>query len=110
MAPATEENQPLNRYFLTPGSFSMRDVCPLSFYDQAELGHFLSYTDYPVIRSRVQRPRSPDWEDTMLYDLENDYAQTQNLAGTETEIEYAARLVETMQAMDAPEEQFELVM
>ena len=38
-APTAEDNQPLYRYFLTPGSFSMRNVCGKGFYDQAELGH-----------------------------------------------------------------------
>lgn len=106
-APASEENQPLHRYFLTPGSFSMRDVCSIDFYDEAELGHFLPYTDYPVIRARAHKRRSPDWAETMLYDIEKDYAQTENLAGTGAEIEYAVKLVEAMQAMDAPDEQFE---
>jgi arylsulfatase A-like enzyme len=106
-APVTEENQPLYRYFLTPGSFSFRDVCPLSFYDEAQLGLWLPYTDYPVIRARAHKRRSPDWADTRLYDIRRDYAQTQDLAGTELEIEYAVLLVETMQAMDAPPEQFE---
>lgn len=85
----------------------MHDVCPRSFYDGAKLGNFLPYTDYSVIRANVHKQRSPDWADSMLYDIENDYTQTQNLAGTPLEIEYAAKLVETMQAMDAPEEQFE---
>ena len=89
-APATEENQPLNRYFLTPGSFSMRAVCHKNFYDQAALGHFLPYTDYPVIRANVHKQRRPDWAETMLYNLAQDYAQTQNLTGTPPEIEYAA--------------------
>ena len=42
--------------FSRPASFSMRDVCPLDFYDEAELGHFLPYTDYPVIRARAHMP------------------------------------------------------
>ncbi len=106
-APATEENQPLFRHFLTPGSFSMRDVAPLSFYDEAEFGHFLPYTPYPVIRARVQRPRSPDWADTRLYNIVEDYAQTRDLVGTEAEAEYEALLIEMLKAMDAPPSQYE---
>jgi arylsulfatase A-like enzyme len=106
-APASADNQPLYRYFLTPGSFSLRDVCRKQFYDQAELGQFLPYTDYPVIRARAYRPRSPDWESTLLYDIQNDYAQTSNLAGTELEQAYEKLLIETMEAMDAPPWQYE---
>ena len=106
-APATEDNQPLYRYFLTPGSFSMRDVCNKGFYDQAELGPFLPYTDYPVIRSHVQRTRSEDWEETKLYNLETDYGQSVDLTGTPVEETYENLLIETMVAMDAPAWQYE---
>jgi hypothetical protein len=101
-----ESNQPLHRYFLTPGSFSMRDVCRKSFYDGAELGHFLPYTDYHVIRAEVHRGRSPDWAETMLYDIVSDAGQTTNLAGTEIEQQYEKLLIETMEAMDAPPSQY----
>jgi hypothetical protein len=106
-APAGADNQPLYRHFLTPGSFSLRDVCPTSFYDQAELGHFFPYTDYPILRARVDRPRSPDWEETMLYDIASDYGQTRNLAGTAVEEQCEQILASTMRAMDAPPSQFE---
>lgn len=105
-APAEEENQPLYRHFLTPGTFSLRNVCPLSFYDEAELGPFLPYTDYPVIRARAHHLRSPEWQDTMLYDLRNDYAQRINLAGTPVEARYIELLIETMRRMDAPPSQY----
>jgi predicted AlkP superfamily pyrophosphatase or phosphodiesterase len=108
-APAREDNQPLYRHFLTPGSFSMRDVCPRSFYDQAELGPWLTYTDYPVIRARVNRPRNPEWADTTLFDIRSDYGQTRDLAGTEIEGTYEQLLIKTMQAMDAPPSEFERV-
>ena len=102
-----ENNQPLYRYFLTPGSFSMRDVCHKSFYDGAELGLFLPYSDYPVIRAEAHKHCSPDWADTMLYNIGPDYGQTTNLAGTEIEQRYEALLSETMKAMDAPPSQYE---
>ncbi len=105
-APAEEENQPLYRHFLTPGTFSLRNVCPLGFYDEAELGPFLPYTDYPVIRARARRQRSPEWQDTMLYNLESDYAQQNNLVGTPAEAHYIDLLVETMRRMDAPPSQY----
>jgi arylsulfatase A-like enzyme len=106
-APEDEENQPLYRHFLTPGTFSHREVCDLAFYDEAELGHFLPYTDYPVIRARAHKRRSPDWQDTQLYDMEADPGQTQNLAGSEVEARYRTLLIETMRKMDAPPSQYE---
>ena len=106
-APVRADNQPLYRHFLTPGSFSMRDVCPRSFYEGAELGRFLPYTDYPVIRSRVQRGRRSDWAGTMLYDIESDYGQTFNLVGTEVEKRCEDLLTATMKEMDAPLSQLE---
>jgi arylsulfatase A-like enzyme len=106
-APVSSANQPLYRHFLTPGSFSMRDICAPSFYAGAELGRFLRYTDYPVIRARVQKPRSPHWEDTRLYDLTQDYGQTVNLAGTATEQVYEALLIEMLGRMDAPPSQYQ---
>ncbi len=106
-APAHPDNQPLYRHFLTPGTFSFRDICSPDFYDGAELDHWLPYTPYPVIRARASRPRRADWADTMLYCIETDYGQTTNLAGSEIEAHYARLLIEIMQKMDAPPSQFE---
>lgn len=106
-APATEANQPLYRYFLTPGTFSMRDVCSKAFYEEATLGQYLPYTDYPVIRSRAHKPRSEDWAQTLLFDIQRDYAQTENLVGSEAEAACEQLLRDTLRAMDAPPWQFE---
>jgi arylsulfatase A-like enzyme len=105
-APAREHNQPLYRHFLTPGSFSMRDVCPRSFYADVELNHFLPYTDYPVIRARVNRPRSLEWASSMLYDIVADYAQTTDLIGSPIEAQCESLLIEAMRRVDAPISQF----
>jgi arylsulfatase A-like enzyme len=108
-APVRKDNQPLYRYFLTPGSFSFRDVCPKDFYNQAEFGQYLPYTDYPVIRAAVNRPRSNEWAKTMLFDIESDYDQTTNIVGTEVERWYQELIVTTMEKMDAPTWQFERI-
>jgi arylsulfatase A-like enzyme len=109
-APVREDNQPLYRYFLAPGTLSGRgDVCSKTFYEEATLGHFLPYTDYAVIRARVDRPRSSEWADTRLYDIESDYGQTVNLAGTEIEEQYERLLVSTMREVDAPSWQYQRV-
>jgi hypothetical protein len=92
---------------LTPGTFSLRDVCRRGFYEDAELGHFVPYTDYPVIRARAHKPRSSEWAETLLYDLVSDYGQTTNLAGTEIEEAYERLLAATMRAVDAPQWQYE---
>lgn len=107
-APVREDNQPLYRHFLLPMTFSFRDVSYLSFLHGAELGQFLPYTEYPVIRAHVaDKPPGSNWAKTMLYDLDSDYGQTTNLTGTDIEQRYKALLRETMQAMDAPPSQFE---
>lgn len=108
-APAHESNQPLYRYFLTPGTFSLRDVCSREFYDGAELGNYLSYTEYPVLRVPVNAPREKEWAHTKLFDIQSDYPQETNLVGRDIESAYQALLVETMKKMDAPNWQFERI-
>lgn len=105
--PVREDNQPLFRYFLTPSSFNFHDHNGINFYDQAELGHFLPYTDFPVIKSRVSKPRSLHSAYNRLYDLSNDYAQVNNLVDGVLSEEYQNILVSTMKQLDAPSWQFE---
>jgi arylsulfatase A-like enzyme len=105
-APVREDNQPLFRYFLSPGTFSLRDICPHDFYKDADLGRHLTYTDYPVIRARVDRPRSPEWGSTMLFDIDNDYGQTLNLAGTTIEGHFQSLLANGLAEVNAPEPQY----
>ncbi len=106
-APARENNQPLFRYFLTPSSFGFHDHKGSEFYDQAELGNFLSYTDFPVIKARANKPRGSLYADNGLYDLTADYPQKNNLAGGSLEEEYKNLLISTMKRLDAPIWQFE---
>jgi hypothetical protein len=81
-------------------------VCPKGFYEGAELGPFLPYTDYAVIRAAVNRPRSAAWAKTMLFDIQTDYHQTTDMAGTEIEKAYQELLAAVMKKMDAPAWQF----
>jgi hypothetical protein len=108
-APASAENKPLYRYFLTPGTFSFRDMCTKDFYDQAEFGQFLPYSDYPCLRAAVDRPRSDEWAKNMLFDIQSDYGQQENLTGTDEEQKYEELLFEIMKEMGAPDWQFERV-
>ena len=85
----------------------MRNPTPLSFFDGATLGHFLPWTEYPVIRANATVPTSDEWSETLLFDIESDYAQQENLAGSEVEARYEQLLIEAMQAVDSPAEQYE---
>jgi len=106
-APARADNRPLLRYFLTPSAYHQHDVCGQEFYQGAELGRFLPWTDCPVLRAPRGCPRSPDWADTRLHRLADDYAQERNLAGTALEETCEQVLVEAMRIHDAPVEQYE---
>jgi arylsulfatase A-like enzyme len=102
-----EDNQPLYRYFLTPTRFARYNLPGKEFYTEAEFGHYLPWTDFPVIRAREDMRRTQLVSETKLYNIKEDYAQEQNLAGTEIERKYEAMLIEAMKEHDAPEEQYE---
>ena len=106
-APATEENQPMYRYCLTPTTFSWHDLPGKHFFANTEFGPFLPYTDVPVMRSKLRVPRRPHASDTLLFDQLSDPEQRHNLAGQDIEQHYTRLLTETMRKMDSPPEQFE---
>lgn len=68
---------------------------------------FLPYTDARVIRSPTTWPVAEDWRDNRLYDIERDYAQTNDLCGTEPEKRYIDAIVRALEAADAPPEQYQ---
>ena len=110
-SPASADNQPLYHYFLTPGTFNLaaglHNLCTKDFYQEAELGTFLPYSDYPVIRPRTLRPVSPEWKNTALCDIGQDCHQTVDLAGREIESRYERLLADTMSAVQAPAWQYQ---
>jgi arylsulfatase A-like enzyme len=116
-AAAHKNNQPLNRYFLMPTKISYHDLPDRSFFENAEIGNFLTYTDYPVMRVNVKKsevgtyrrviPGPREWEETMLFDLRNDPGQTKNIAGTAIEEKYGELLASELKRVGAPLEQFE---
>jgi len=110
-APAREDNQPLYRHFLTPGTFrsiyGLHDIAVPEFYDGAELGRFLPYSDFPVLRSRKTAPVKTEWGDNRLYDIREDPEQSNDLCGTDLEPRYRRLLEETMRKMDSPPSQYE---
>jgi arylsulfatase A-like enzyme len=116
-AAAHKNNQPLNRYFLMPTKISYHDLPDRSFFENAEIGNFLTYTDYPVMRVNVKKsevgtyrrviPGPREWEETLLFDLRNDPGQTKNIAGTAIEEKYVELLASELKRVGAPLEQFE---
>jgi arylsulfatase A-like enzyme len=106
-APANPANQPLFRHFLTPGTMHLHDLCDIGFYEDAEYGRFLPWTDWSVLRARARRKAPQDWMWTGLYDMTSDPQQLHNLAGTDIEGYYRDLLASTLQAHQAPPSQYE---
>ncbi len=110
-SPANENNQPIYQYFLSTFGNSHHNLMGLEHYERAELGRFLPYTDYPVLKT--PHIHSKAWYDcghfkeTLLFDIEKDYAQTDNLAGTDLETACIEQLKEEMKKHEAPAEQYE---
>jgi hypothetical protein len=102
----SEENQPLYRYFLTPGKFHFHDMCGQWFYEDAEFGRFLPYTHFPIIRSRAEIPRLEDYRDTKLFNIVEDYGQLHDISGGSEEQKYKQLLEKKMEEMDSPDCQY----
>lgn len=106
-AAAREDNSPLYQHFLSPTSYNIHDVPGEPFFQQAEFGQFLPYTDLAVLRTRWNMNRWSTVKDTQLFNIEDDPGQQYNLAGSELEEKYIELLKQTMQKMDAPAGQYE---
>ena len=106
-----EDNQPLNAYFLSTIGNSHHKLMAKKIYENASLGNHLPYTDYPVIKAPFQDAKlwynCGHFDQTMLFDIENDYEQKNNLANTETEKKYKELLISNMKMLEVPEENFE---
>ncbi len=105
-AAAKKENKPLYQYFLTPTKISHHDLPSKEFFKKCELGKFLPYTDFPVLRSEVENKRSLDQEYSILFDIKNDYEQLNPISDRKIEKKYIELLVKHMKQVDAPREQF----
>ena len=110
--PFSPDNQPLFRHFLTPGTASRfnggyHDVPGEQFYEDVEIGWFLSQSNMKTLRSRASKTVSPEWKDAGLYNIQNDCLQNVNLAGSDLEEYYIRLLGDTMRAMDAPKSQYD---
>ena len=109
-APVHKDNQPLNRYFLMPTQLGFHSYPSKEFFTDAEIGQFLPYTDYPVIRSRCNSKNASftnNLWDHRLYNINKDYHQIDKIVDNKKEKEYIILLKEIMLQADTPKEQFE---
>ena len=117
-----EANQPLYVYTAMPTVlrqvYGGNDGVNVADYDRIEMGRFLSWTNYPVYRfpadiihwcnaSQEFVGRSPYNAETLLFDIETDYAQEHPIEDMELESACIAQLKQCMEQYDAPAEQFE---
>lgn len=108
-APVNKDNQPLNRYFLMPTQLSFHKYPDKEFFKDAELGNYLPYTNYPVIKSNCDNENASfknNLWDNQLYNIKEDYNQMNNIADSEKEEKYIELLKEVMLNADTPKEQF----
>ena len=121
-AAADKSNRPLYVYTAVPSLLRQymgaNDAVDVADYDKIGMGRYLSWNDYPVYRfpadiihfhnpSQEFSQRSVFNEETLLFDLENDYEQEHPVCDAALEADMAARLKKCMRLHDAPEEQFE---
>lgn len=119
-----EANQPLYVYTAMPTVlrqvYGGNDGVNVADYDRIEMGRFLSWTNYPVYRfpadiihwgnaSQEFVGRSPYNAETLLFDIETDYAQEHPIEDMELESACIAQLKQCMEQYDAPAEQFERI-
>lgn len=117
-----EKNQPLYVYTAMPTVlrqvYGANDGVNTADYGRIEMGRFLKWTDYPVYRfpadiihwgndSQEFVGRSPFNEETLLFDLQEDYAQEHPIQNEELEAHCAAEMKKCMELYDAPAEQYE---
>lgn len=109
-APAQPDNVPCYQYCAIPttlGRFFGED-----YAEEMEMGRYLPYTNYPVYRIPLHMPEDCMGEisfvrDSLLFDLQNDYAQNFPVKDRETEEKMIQKLLAGMQEAQAPEEQYE---
>jgi arylsulfatase A-like enzyme len=104
-----EENQPLYSYTATPST--NKRYWDEKYFGDIEVGRMLKYTKHPVFKVPVYdiwlNERYLEYcNENMLFDIEADYAQLNNLAGGELEQKYRDLLIKKMKEVGAPQEQY----
>ena len=117
-----EKNQPLYVYTAMPTVlrqvYGGNDAVNTEDYKRIEMGRFLPWTDYPVYRfpadiihwgndSQQFVGRSPYNEETLLFDIESDYAQEHPIHDEALERHCIEQMKRCMAAHDALPEQYE---
>jgi arylsulfatase A-like enzyme len=78
-----------------------------------EPGHYMKNNKFPVYKIKsINNPLTDNFEylkDDMLFDLDNDYKQVNNIKDNKIENTMIKKLEEAMKDNDAPEEQYERI-
>lgn len=117
-----ETNEPLYMYCAVPSVLRQYlgtdDAVDVSDYGKIEMGRFLSWTDYPVYRFPASIVNFSNWtqsfqgrssynEETLLFDIEQDYAQERPINDPGLLASCVERLRTALREHDAPSEQYE---
>lgn len=97
-------NEPLNMYGAIPTTlwrFIGRDN-PSAI----SMGRYLEYTDYPVYRIPMPKSRPQEVADSLLFDLNNDYAQEHPVQSAELEGQLVEQLRAALAQHQSPQEQY----
>jgi len=103
--PGPEGNAPLFHHFVNPTRY--HGLLTADHIRRAEFGHFLKGVDCPVLRTPVGMRVDDELRHNRLFDLESDYAQSNDLTGTPVEKEMIGKLTEALRAVDCPDSQYE---
>lgn len=104
-APATEANTPLFEYTLMPTH--MREMFSVQELQHVELADPFTFTQGCKVMKIPARGSQAHRFGTLLFDLQTDPNQNVPIFDDTLERQWIARLVEAMQANDAPAEQYE---
>lgn len=108
-AHANKDNKPLYAYTATPSTFVK--YWDEKYYPDIECGRFLDYTSFPVYKVPFPElwfnERFLQYSNcNMLFDIQEDYEQLNNLTETKAEEKYIKLLIDRMKDFSAPEEQY----
>ena len=107
------DNWPCYEYTCIPTT--IRKYLGTGCEDKIEMGRFFERTQYPLYRIPTYKPSIIDnvenglkeVKETKLFNIEEDYAQLVNCAGTEIEEKYKQLLIRALDENEAPSEQKE---
>ena len=107
------DNWPCYEYTCIPTT--IRKYLGSGYEDKIEMGRYFKRTQYPLYRIPTYKPSIIDnienglkeVKETKLFNIEEDYAQLNNCAGTEIEETYKQLLIRALDENEAPSEQKE---